>query len=87
VLLEQEEQPEELVPAKGLSTPLMPKVENFLVTSALSHFGHLTSAEPITSFSKSLPHAPHLYSKIGIFNYNRESARLSICPLYPIPLQ
>ena len=87
MLLEQEEQPEELEPAKGLSTPLIPKVENFFVTSSLSHLGHFTTVELITSISKSLPHAPHLYSKIGINKYNREIDGLSICPLGSVPLQ
>jgi hypothetical protein len=33
--------------------------------------GHLTSAEPKTSFSKSSPQAPHLYSKMGMPNYSK----------------
>lgn len=69
--LEQEVQPADELPAKGFWTPLMPKVENFLATSALSHLGHLTSVEPNTSFSNSSPHEPHLYSKIGMPNYSK----------------
>jgi hypothetical protein len=49
-------------PAKGLSTPLMPKAENFLVTSEELHFGQIISWEEfITSFSNSSPQE-HLYS-------------------------
>jgi hypothetical protein len=68
---EQEVQPAEELPEKGFSTPLMPKVENFFVTSAPSHLGHLTSVEPKTSFSNSSPQEPHLYSKMGMPNYSK----------------
>jgi hypothetical protein len=57
------EHPEEVC----FPTPLMPKVENFFTTLSEVHSGHDTPVFPNTSFSKSIPHAAHLYSKMGIF--------------------
>ena len=45
----------------------MPNVENFFLTSKPEHVGHSTGTERLnTSFSNSLPHWTHVYSKIGI---------------------
>lgn len=68
---EQEEHDASAVPAKGLSTPLIPNVENFFLTSLEPHSGQATTVEAITSNSKSTPHAVHLYSNIGIPDYNK----------------
>jgi hypothetical protein len=57
----QEPHPEEL-PAKGFSTPLIPNTENFFRTSSDPQAGQAMLWEPMTSFSKSWPQDPHLYS-------------------------
>jgi hypothetical protein len=49
-----------------LSAPLIPKTENFLITSAELHEGQETELFPKTIISKSAPQAEHLYSNIGI---------------------
>ena len=59
----QVEHPEEVC----FSPPLMPKSENFFITSAEVQLGHETAAFPKTSFSNARPHDVHVYSKIGIF--------------------
>ncbi len=53
---------QEAVPAKGFSTPLIPKTESFLTTSAESHSGQAGVFEPKTSFSNSMAQEEHLYS-------------------------
>jgi hypothetical protein len=68
-----EVQPDEL-PVNGLSTPLMPKSESFLLTLREPQLGQSTSWEPNMSFSKSSPHSSHLYSNIGIIDYNTQNA-------------
>jgi hypothetical protein len=57
-----DEQPEE----GCFSTPLMPNIENFLITSAELQAGQHTCVLPKTSFSKSDPQDEHLYSNIGM---------------------
>jgi hypothetical protein len=70
----QELQPEE-VPAKGFSTPLIPKRESFLFTSSEPHSGHFAFCEPKIRSSKSLPHEPQLYSNMGMVNYSTKAPR------------
>lgn len=53
-------------PEKGLSTPLIPKVENFFLTLSDEQLGQVTATLLKTSFSNSLLQALHKYSKIGI---------------------
>jgi hypothetical protein len=72
--LEQEVQPDEDEPAKGFSTPLIPKTENFFVTSLEPHFGQETSFETKTRTSNSSLQAGHMYSKMGITQYNTRPA-------------
>lgn len=67
--LEQELHPEPEDPAKGFSTPLIPKTESFLSTFGELHLGHSTLVEEKTSFSNSCAHWAHLYSKMGILYY------------------
>jgi hypothetical protein len=62
----QEPQPELAVPAKGFSTPLIPKTESSFSTSDEAQDGHSTAGEPKTSFSNFAPQALHLYSNIGM---------------------
>ena len=54
------------LPAKGFSTPLMPKTESFLATSSEPHLGQAGTRAPKTRLSNSSPQAEHLYSKMGI---------------------
>jgi hypothetical protein len=54
-LLQELLQPEE-EPAKGLSTPLMPKLDIFFLTSFDEHFGQSTTVLLNTSFSKFSQH-------------------------------
>jgi hypothetical protein len=56
------QEPQEDCPAKGFSTPAMPKRESFFTTFSVPHAGHPTDWEPYTSFSKSFPHWEHVYS-------------------------
>lgn len=53
---------QELDPAKGFSTPLIPKTESLLITSLESHPGQAGVFVPKTSFSNSLAQEEHLYS-------------------------
>lgn len=53
----QEEQPDE-----ERSTPLMPKTENFFLTSSDPQATQYTFCAPNTSFSNSFPHFVHVYS-------------------------
>jgi hypothetical protein len=57
---------EEQLDAVCLSTPLIPKTENFLTTFTELHEGQETELFPKTIISKSDPQAEHLYSNIGI---------------------
>jgi hypothetical protein len=66
-LLHEEELHEEQPADAGLSTPLIPKTENFLRTFLELHFSQETSLfPPETSFSKVIPQSLHMYSNIGI---------------------
>ncbi len=58
----QELHPEDELPAKGLSTPLIPNTDIFFTTSPDEQFGQLTALLPNTRTSNSLPHPLHLYS-------------------------
>ncbi len=63
-----EEHPDPPEEVTGLSTPLMPKRENFFVTFAELHLVHVISElELITNFSKSSEQSLQVYSYIGIF--------------------
>jgi len=55
----QDVQPDDDAPARGLSTPLMAKVESFFFTSSDEHFGQLTALFPKTSFSNSSSQVLH----------------------------
>ena len=61
-MLLQEDLLHEEPPAKGFSTPLIPKADIFFEVFSEPHPGHLTAPEPKTSSSKSFPHLSHLYS-------------------------
>jgi hypothetical protein len=54
-LLQELLQPDE-EPAKGFSTPLMPKLDIFFLTSFDEHFGQSTTVLLNTSFSKFSQH-------------------------------
>jgi hypothetical protein len=66
VLLQEVQEAEAPVPAKGLSVPAEQNTENFFFTSFELHFGHSISWFPKISFSNSSLQEQHLYSKIGI---------------------
>jgi hypothetical protein len=73
-LLQEPQEADAAVPAKGLSVPAAQNTENFFFTSFELHFGQTTSWFPKTSFSKSSRQAVQEYSKIGIIHL------LGICP-------